>query len=122
VLNEVPELYDRVRPTYQDKLFADLVTITAMDKGSSVLQVGCATGQATRSVAALGCRIRDVDVDHAAPADPILPEPPRVGVVLNFEHSAVDHTTACPQKALDVPPVYRCAAIEPVLVAERLAR
>jgi hypothetical protein len=61
VLNEVPELDDRVRPTYQDKLFADLVTITGMDKGSSVLEVGCGTGQATRSVAALGCPVTAVE-------------------------------------------------------------
>jgi hypothetical protein len=67
-------------------------------------------------------RIRGVDVDHGALADPIVPEPRRVGVVLNLEHSPVDHTAACAQEALDVPPVYRCAAIEPVLVAERLAR
>ena len=31
VFNEVPELYDRVRPGYPDELFADLVTITGMD-------------------------------------------------------------------------------------------
>ena len=52
VFNEVPELYDRVRPTYPDELFADLVAITGMDGHSSVLEVGCGTGQATRSLAA----------------------------------------------------------------------
>ncbi len=30
VFNEVPELYDRVRPAYPDELFADLVAITGM--------------------------------------------------------------------------------------------
>ena len=54
MFNEVPELYDRVRPTYPDELFADLVAITGMDRRSSVLEVGCGTGQATRSLAALG--------------------------------------------------------------------
>src|SRR5467141_3553415 len=53
VFNEVPELYDRVRPTYPDELFADLAAITGMDRRSSVLEVGCGTGQATRSLAAL---------------------------------------------------------------------
>ena len=54
VFNEVPEVYDRVRPTYPDELFDDLVTITGVSRRSSILEVGCGTGQATRSLAALG--------------------------------------------------------------------
>ncbi|MDT3445699.1 methyltransferase domain-containing protein [Pseudofrankia sp. BMG5.37] len=54
MFNEVAELYDRVRPGYPDEMFADLVALTAMDEESSVLEVGCGTGQATRSLAALG--------------------------------------------------------------------
>jgi SAM-dependent methyltransferase len=61
VFNEVPELYDRVRPGYPDELFADLVTITRVDERSSVLEVGCGTGQATRSLAALGCAVTAVE-------------------------------------------------------------
>lgn len=61
VFNEVPELYDRVRPGYPDELFADLCAITGMDKRSSVLEVGCGTGQATRSLAALGCSVTAVE-------------------------------------------------------------
>jgi SAM-dependent methyltransferase len=61
VFNEVPELYDRVRPTYPDELFGDLVAITGMDGRSSVLEVGCGTGQATRSLAALGCSVTAVE-------------------------------------------------------------
>jgi SAM-dependent methyltransferase len=61
VFNEVPELYDRVRPRYPDELFADLVTITRMDERSSVLEVGCGTGQATRSLAALGCSVTAIE-------------------------------------------------------------
>lgn len=57
VFNEVAELYDRVRPGYPDRLFADLVSITGLDERSSVLEVGCGTGQATRSLAALGCSV-----------------------------------------------------------------
>ncbi len=54
VFNEVPEVYDRVRPAYPDELFEDLVAITGVDQRSSILEVGCGTGQATRSLAALG--------------------------------------------------------------------
>jgi SAM-dependent methyltransferase len=54
VFNEVPELYDRVRPGYPDRLFADLATITGLADRGSVLEIGCGTGQATRSLAALG--------------------------------------------------------------------
>jgi SAM-dependent methyltransferase len=61
VFNEVPELYDRVRPAYPDRLFADLVAITGMDRRSSVLEVGCGTGQATRSLAALGYSVTAID-------------------------------------------------------------
>src|SRR5260370_40455221 len=61
VFNEVPELYDRVRPAYPDELFADLVAITGMDRRSSVLEVGCGTGQATRSLAVLGCSVTAIE-------------------------------------------------------------
>ena len=44
VFDEVPDLYDRVRPAYPDDLFADLASITAVGVGSSVLEVGCGTG------------------------------------------------------------------------------
>jgi SAM-dependent methyltransferase len=61
VFNEVPELYDRVRPGYPDEMVADLVAITGLDDTSSVLEVGCGTGQATRSLAALGCSVTAVE-------------------------------------------------------------
>lgn len=61
VFNEVPELYDRVRPGYPDELFADLVAVTGVDDKSSVLEVGCGTGQATRSLAALGCSVTAIE-------------------------------------------------------------
>jgi len=51
VFDEAPELYDRVRPGYPDELFTDLATITGTDEATTVLEVGCGTGQATRSLA-----------------------------------------------------------------------
>ncbi|MBL7490877.1 class I SAM-dependent methyltransferase [Frankia sp. AgB1.9] len=57
----MPELYDRVRPGYPDELFADLATITGLAEGSTVLEVGCGTGQATRGLAALGCPVTAVE-------------------------------------------------------------
>ena len=68
VFDEVPELYDRVRPTYPDELFADLVAITGMDERSAVLEVGCGTGQATRSLAGLGCSVTAVEPGTAMAA------------------------------------------------------
>lgn len=61
LFDEAPELYDRVRPTYPDELFADLVAITGITERSSVLEVGCGTGQATRSLATLGCSVIAVE-------------------------------------------------------------
>ena len=48
MFNDVPELYDRVRPGNPDDLFADFVAITGIGQASSVLDVGCGTGQALR--------------------------------------------------------------------------
>jgi SAM-dependent methyltransferase len=62
VFNEVPELYDRVRPTYPDGMIADLVAITGLHARSSVIEVGCGTGQATRSLGALGCAVTAVEL------------------------------------------------------------
>ena len=61
VFNEVPELYDRLRPNYPDELFADLVAVTGIDPQSAVLEVGCGTGQATRSLAKLRCSVTAVE-------------------------------------------------------------
>jgi SAM-dependent methyltransferase len=65
VFNEVPELYDRVRPTYPAQLFTDLIAIAGIDGCSSVLEVGCGTGQATRSLAPIGCSLIAVELGEA---------------------------------------------------------
>src|SRR5215469_491773 len=68
VFNEVPELYDRMRPAYPDELFSDLVAITGLDEQSAVLEVGCGTGQATRSLAGLRCSVTAVEPGAAMAA------------------------------------------------------
>ena len=68
VFNEVPEVYDRVRPTYPDEIFDDLVAITGVDQRSSILEVGCGTGQATRSLAALGGSVTALEPGEALAA------------------------------------------------------
>ena len=62
VFDEVAELYDRVRPPYPDALFTDLVGITGLGAQSTVLEVGCGTGQATRSLVALGASVTAVEL------------------------------------------------------------
>ena len=42
--------YDAVRPGYPDQLFADLLDYAALREGARVLEIGCGTGQATRSL------------------------------------------------------------------------
>ena len=47
---------------YPDDLIDDLCAITGLDGESSVLEVGCGTGQATRSLAELGCSVTAVEI------------------------------------------------------------
>jgi SAM-dependent methyltransferase len=61
VFDQVPELYDRVRPTYPNELFKDLTSIAGMDKETEVLEIGCGTGQATGALATLGFSITAVE-------------------------------------------------------------
>lgn len=61
VFDEDPDLYDRIRPSYPAALVADLVDIAGIGEGTSILEVGCGTGQATRSLAPLCGRIVAVE-------------------------------------------------------------
>ncbi|MFJ5264762.1 methyltransferase domain-containing protein [Streptomyces sp. NPDC088387] len=93
VFNEVPELYDRVRPGYPDELFADLGALTGIDERSAVLEVGCGTGQATRSLAALGYAVTAVEpgADMAALARRKLAAFPNVEVETSTFEEWNDH-------------------------------
>lgn len=61
VFNEDPALYDRVRPSYPAELFADLLAIAGVDERSAIVEVGCGSGQATLSLAPVGCSIMAVE-------------------------------------------------------------
>lgn len=65
VFNGVADVYDRVRPTYPDEMFDDLVAITDVDSQSSILEIGCGTGQATQALAAIGCSVTAVEPGEA---------------------------------------------------------
>ena len=56
------ELYDRVRPEYPEALFDDLIAWTGLTPGDRLLEVGCATGKATRPLARRGFRITCVEL------------------------------------------------------------
>jgi SAM-dependent methyltransferase len=59
---EVPELYDRVRPTYPAEVFDDLVSLAEIPPGGRLLEIGCGTGQATRPLAERGFAITCVEL------------------------------------------------------------
>ena len=65
VFDDIADLYDRVRPSYPDELFADLCDLTSIEAGASVLEVGCGTGQATRALAGMGCSVTAVEMGPA---------------------------------------------------------
>lgn len=56
------ERYDRVRPDYPDALFDDLAAVAGLVPGDHLLEVGCATGKATRPLARRGFRITCIEL------------------------------------------------------------
>ena len=56
------ERYDRVRPDYPEALFDDLVALAGLTPGDHLIEVGCATGKATRPLARRGFRITCVEL------------------------------------------------------------
>ena len=59
---QVPELYDRVRPSYPPELFDDLVALARIPRGGRVLELGPGTGQATRPLAERGFSVTAVEL------------------------------------------------------------
>lgn len=59
---EAAEPYDRVRPGYPPRMFADLAELAGAGPGCRVLEIGCGTGQATVPLAERGCRVIAVEL------------------------------------------------------------
>lgn len=57
VFNEVADEYDRNRPAYPDALVDQACEVANIGDGDRVLEIGCGTGQLTRSLLARGLRV-----------------------------------------------------------------
>jgi ubiquinone/menaquinone biosynthesis C-methylase UbiE len=57
VFDEIAAEYDRHRPAYPDELIDQACRIAGIGSGDAVLEVGCGSGQLTRSLAGRGLRV-----------------------------------------------------------------
>jgi SAM-dependent methyltransferase len=61
VFDAVAAEYDRNRPTYPDELIAATCELAGLASGDDVLEIGCGSGQLTRSLVARGLHVTAVD-------------------------------------------------------------
>jgi len=66
---EIPELYDRARPTYPEEIFDDLATLAALPEGARIVEIGCGPGKATLPLARRGFRVTCVATRRAGPRE-----------------------------------------------------
>jgi len=59
---EVPELYDRVRPTYPPELFDDLAELAGLPEGARLLEIGTGPGKASVPLAERGYEIVGIEL------------------------------------------------------------
>jgi SAM-dependent methyltransferase len=80
---QVPELYDRARPSYPPQIFDDLAALAQLPVGARLVEIGCGTGQATLPLAERGYAITCVELGErlAAIAQRKLAAFPSVSVI-----------------------------------------
>jgi SAM-dependent methyltransferase len=61
VFDGIAAEYDRHRPAYPDELIAQACRVAGLRSGDRVLEVGCGSGQLTRSLAGRGLRVTAVE-------------------------------------------------------------
>ena len=61
VFDEVAAEYDRYRPAYPDELVDQACQVAGISSGDRVLEVGCGTGQLTRSLLARGLHVTAIE-------------------------------------------------------------
>jgi SAM-dependent methyltransferase len=61
VFDDVVEEYDRHRPAYPDALIDEACEMAGLGPGATVLEIGCGTGQLTRSLLARGLRVTAIE-------------------------------------------------------------
>ena len=84
----VAEQYERARPPYPPDLFDDLLSITGLEPGDRVLEVGTGTGQVTIPLAERGLRVLGVELGPhlaAITRERLAPYPGSDVVVADFE-------------------------------------
>jgi len=61
VFDQVAVEYDRHRPTYPEQLISLACELAGLERGDRVLEIGCGTGQLTRSLLARGLRVTAIE-------------------------------------------------------------
>lgn len=60
--NEDAPNYDRLRPTYTDELFDDVIRFSKFNSSTKALEIGIGTGQATLPFLKTGCKITAIEI------------------------------------------------------------